>query len=167
MCQKNWTHYVRAGQDGVGCSRRISKPHIEHSQEKSPAKVSHRPRSHVTKKLLMSAMNRLLLLFSAQGSPLEGALGPRSWPVTISLFNFGSCDCDYPKPSIHTLPSAESAQAVPISNLKKNHLFIIITHLSSYRIMTSSDVSNNLPNYGSEKWKSNIVNYKGCWSQDR
>lgn len=142
------------------------------SQEISSVNVSHRPRGHVTKKLLMSATDRWLFLSVANGSPLNGehwiVLGPRSWPMTISLFTFASCDCDYPKPSIDKLPSTASAKTAPISNFKKkNHPFTIITHLSSYRIMTSNDVSNKLPGYGSEKWKQNIINFKGCWSQDR
>ena len=33
--------------------------------------------------------------------------------------------------------------------------------------MTSNDISNKLPSYGSEKWKLNIINHKGCQNQDR
>lgn len=129
--------------------------------------MSHRPRGHVTKKLSMSATDRLLLLFAAHGSPLEGellvALGPKSGPVTPPLpLSLVPVTCNYRTSSIYTLPNAPSAQTAPLSNFKNNHLcFTIITYISSCRIMTADNITNKFSYCGSEKWKLNTINYKG------
>lgn len=116
------------------------------SQEISPAIMSHRPRSHVTKKLSMSATGRWLFVFAAQGSPLEGehlaALGPKSGPVTISLCLVSvTVTTKHPLSTHCQMPHRHKLH--PYLTSKKYHLcFTIITHISSCRIMTADNIKN-------------------------